>query len=68
MEWIDVNDNLPDTDEYLTVGYIEGTPWLHYCAIYSAKDGKWIRTERQFPKDITEFVKYWMPLPKPPTK
>lgn len=64
--WVSVKDRLPETEEYLTIGYIDGTPWLHHCAVYSAKDGKWMRTERPFPKDITDFVKYWMPLPKPP--
>lgn len=64
--WISVEDRLPETEEYLTIGYIEGTPWLHHCAVYSAKDGKWIRTDRQLPKDITSFVKYWMPLPAAP--
>jgi hypothetical protein len=65
MEWISVNDRLPEEDEDVLVMTAEGkfaSGGMHVASL--DEDGVWYPSHGdgwEFP-DVT----HWMPLPKPP--
>jgi hypothetical protein len=59
-EWISVENRLPEDDaSYLVWASDSGESEV---ALYYG-DGEWLTNDL---KNITRFVSYWMPLPKPP--
>ncbi len=64
-QWISVNDRLPEIwDEYLAFGYGPTIPACCFVAAYNPKINKWYEMSTDW--DLTETIKYWMPLPKTP--
>jgi len=53
MEWINVEDKLPDTEDYFLVTD-GGRPWRDF---YSPINNKWMSDLR---------ITHWMPFPDPP--
>jgi len=60
MEWISVNDKLPENEEEVLV--YDNWCSAHIVCFY--KDGKWLETWMN--TEIEDAVKYWMKLPEPP--
>lgn len=56
MKWIDVEDELPDEEDYYLVTDGYGRPWRDF---YSPLTDQWLSQARG--------ICYWMPLPEPPT-
>lgn len=72
MEWISINDRLPESDQNMYHVYCKhyDQEWqmiVHYKngkfieSIHDNKDGHWIEH-----KILNDFVTHWMPLPEPP--
>lgn len=64
MEWIDVNERLPDEPNKFIV---------HYVHKYADNDGYWALGLSQFDTNLGKFIfdclykiTHWMPLPEPP--
>jgi hypothetical protein len=64
-QWISVKDRLPEIwDDYLAFGYGPTIPACCFVAAYDPKINKWYEMSTDW--DLTETIKYWMPLPKTP--
>lgn len=63
MEWININDKLPDSiGHYL----VYGGDNLHYTAwAFFNSENKWVDFNKT---SFYENVTHWMPLPSPPEK
>lgn len=62
VEWISVDDRLPDKDGVFIVALEEsGYENLVYFDVRQYVDGKWLNIPNKFT------VTHWMPLPDPPT-
>lgn len=60
MEWISVNDRLPERNEYVLVS----TPYCKYiCDVALFNGVAWYSCEKS---DYMFNIVYWMPLPEPP--
>ena len=70
MNWIDVNDKLPETG----IDSVYGSVWLLVAFIFDGKqyvgEGKYIKTPKPYwinaLRDEVQ-VTHWMPLPEPPS-
>lgn len=69
MEWIDVNDRLPEYFERVLVNYIPYSSTMYVHAVSTRVRTKYISTMTR--TDTNGFnligkVTHWMPLPEPP--
>ena len=66
MEWISVEEKLPDNLSYHLIAWnVDGAKGVSYamCEIY--KDNKWYRNESGYPTKLNN-ITHWMPFPEPP--
>lgn len=80
MEWISVNDGLPQFPREVLVAYesdADGEPCLDTGTAYLFPDGKWrgcgafyrIGSEHKIDLGVcVKKVTHWMPLPEPPSE
>lgn len=73
MEWISVNDRLPETNgNYIVTACDEGCPYgegiwygtVVVCAEYYKGDWVWYEGSQEY--SLEGIVTHWMPLPEPP--
>ena len=71
MEWISVEDRLPEVDRYVLIkapsGYT-GLPYRYSEAKYNPDYKGWTDVANDRITDSGEDVTHWMPLPEPPTE
>jgi len=70
MNWIDVNDKLPETG----IDSVYGSVWVLVSYVFDGKHyntlGKYIKTPKPYWIDVLRDevqVTHWMPLPEPPS-
>jgi hypothetical protein len=64
MEWIDVNDRLPEKGERVLIyGWEIG---VCSCVAHLSTTGKWVESTTSNRLMYADMCTHWMPLPKPP--
>ncbi len=71
MDWIDVNDKLPETG----IDSVYSSVWVLVSYVFDGKHyntlGKYIKTPAPYwidvHRDKLEKITHWMPLPEPPS-
>lgn len=61
MEWVSINDKLPNNDDYVLIVHRFGT-----AIGFFSKDSKW--HSKQFPKNELKTVSFWCNIPELPIK
>lgn len=69
MEWIDVNERLPEIEQIVLIMY-EYSGQIYYVQGFVNKENKWKRWWHEGAGYATciDPVLCWIPLPTPPTK
>lgn len=62
MNWIHVNDQLPEKDGKYLVARVEGNTWHIHIRRYRVNPPKW---RSRWDRDMAG-IRYWMPLPEAP--
>lgn len=65
MEWIDVNDQLPEIDGNKQLLAFCGTEFYSECEIVRYNEWGWHYGTRDT-QNMVQNVTHWMPLPEPP--
>ena len=60
MEWISVEDMLPEIRRHFVAAYTDQGIELHPYTVHIVYD----ESSRQY---LTEIISHWMPIPEPPT-